>query len=296
MSVNFYTNNGYGKYRQLQKDIKDIKGGVEHVNALEKGIEQAFLFAVPTFRRTSSLNEKLDNGDIIPAVGLLGLAAINAPEDFRDMKAAGKQIRSKIDKNYNFKVLYERKTHQHAFSFFRGTAIEKWLHNKMDKGSKIAEKLYNLDNKTLYETKLGKILENIFGIEELDTSHLVKEIKDIKGNEALASSFKSKRFGGEMTARAMKRLPIIGVMALALLEIPKILSATGKGDNIAEQAVNTVKQTAKSGISLSATLAGVGYGGAIGARYGGATGSLVGMGLGIIAGAAASEKLQDIIA
>jgi hypothetical protein len=94
----------------------------------------------------------------------------------------------------------------------------------------------------------------------------------------------------------MKRLPLLSVAAIALLEIPKIFKAMNKGETIGEQAGNTAKQTVKSGINATSTLAGIGYGGAIGAKYAGATGSLIGMGAGAILGSKLSEKLQGIIA
>ena len=111
MSVNFYTNNGYGQYQRVQKDIKDVKNNVEQVEVADETAQKALFQSVPMFRRTASLNDKLNNGDVIPAVGLVTLAAVNAPEDWRDMKAAGKQIWSKIDKNYKYDPLYIRRTH-----------------------------------------------------------------------------------------------------------------------------------------------------------------------------------------
>ena len=47
---------------------------------------------------------------------------------------------------------------------------------------------------------------------------------------------------------------------------------------------NAIKSTAKSAINLTSSIAGIGYGGAIGAKYFGPLGSLIGMGIGAIAG------------
>ena len=283
------------KYPQIQQDLKVVKQHVDKTDATDKGLFYA-LESLPPIRRIASLGDKMDNGDTLPAVGLVGLAMLNLPEDMRDIKGASKQIRSFVDKNYKYDPLYNRRTHQHAFSFFRGTAIEKWLHKKIDGGSKIAEKLYEMDFSTLNETKFGEKINNFFGTKELITSHNVDQIKDIKGVKARAFEFSSKIFGGEITARAMKRLPLLSVIAVALLEVPKIFKATTKGETIAEQAGNTAKQTIKSGINATSTLAGIGYGGAIGAKYAGAAGSLIGMGAGAILGSKLSEKLQGIIA
>lgn len=295
MSVNFYTNNGYGQYQRVQNDIKDVKGKVAQVDATEEAAQKALLSTVPMFRRTASLQDKLSNGDVIPAIGLLTLAVVNAPEDWRDMKSAGKQLWSKIDKNYKYDPLYNRGTHQHSFSFLRGTAIEKWLHGKINNDSKVAEKLYDMDRFTLYDTKFGEKLQKLFGIKKIDVQ-IVDKIKDFKGMKARAYQFESKILGGEITARAMQRLPLLSVLAVALLEVTKIFKAMGKGDNIGENIESTAKQTASSAVNVTSTLVGIGYGGAIGAKYGGATGSLVGMGLGAILGVTASKKLQGIIA
>ena len=64
---------------------------------------------------------------------------------------------------------------------------------------------------------------------------------------------------------------------MAGLEAAHLTKEITNGENIFEA-------TAKSTINLTSSLAGIGYGGAIGAKYFGATGSLVGMGLGAIAG------------
>ena len=282
------------QYPKIRQDYRDVKQHVEQVDSTDNSVMCAFE-AIPSVRRVASVPDKLANGDALPAIGLASLAMINLPEDWRDMKSAGGQIRGVFDKNYKYDPLYNRETHQHSFSFFRGTAIEEWLHKKIDSGSKVAEKLYEMDG-TLYDTAFGKKIKNFFGIKQLDTVKNVEQIKDFKGDMAKAYQFKSAKFGGEITARAMKRLPLLSVLAIALLEVPKIFKAMDKGDNLGENITSTVKQTGSSAINATSTLAGIGYGGALGAKYGGATGSLVGMGLGAIFGANVSKKLQDIIA
>jgi len=209
------------------------------------------------------------------------------------MKSAGGQIRGVFDKNYKYDPLYNRETHQHSFSFFRGTAVEEWLHKKIDGGSKIAQKMYDMDRFTLYDTNFGKKLQNFFGIKRIDAP-VIDKIQDFAGKKARAYQFKSVKFGGEITARAMQRLPLLSVLAIALLEVPKIFKAMDKGDNLGENISETAKQTVSSALNATSTLAGIGYGGALGAKYGGATGSLVGMGLGAIFGANVSKKLQNL--
>ena len=282
------------KYPQIQQDLKVVKQHVDKTDATDKGLFYA-LESLPPIRRIASLGDKMNNGDTLPALGLVGLALMNLPEDMRDIKSAAGQIRGLADKTYQYDPLYNRRTHQHSFSFFRGTWVEKRLHKSIDKGNKFAQKLYEMDEITLDNTKFGEKIKKLFGIKRID-SQKVDRIKDFIGIKARAEQFESKIFGGEITARAMKRLPLLSVIAVALLEVPKIFKATTKGDTIGEQAGNTAKQTVKSGINATSTLAGIGYGGAIGAKYAGATGSLIGMGAGAVLGSKLSEKLQGIIA
>ncbi len=79
------------------------------------------------------------------------------------------------------------------------------------------------------------------------------------------------------------------------MELYNITKAATKGNTLGEEAKNGTKQTIKSGINLASMTAGIGYGGAIGAKYGRGFGSLVGMGIGAALGSEISKKTQDII-
>lgn len=276
---------------KLQQVKSFAQGTKQQVEKADTTLGFAAAESIPMFRRVSSLPEKLRNDDYVPAAGLAGLALINLPEDLRDVKAAGRQIRGMVDKNYKYDPLYNRNTHQHSFSFFRGTMIEKWIHEQKKKGNKLAKVLWHGD-KTVYKSKFGAWVKDVVGA-KLDNSNgdaLVRtKINKIDGSAAKAAKFKGSAFG-RMTCRAMKRIPLLSVAALALLEIPKIFKATNEG-GIEKGA----KQTVKSAVNVPTVLAGIGYGGAIGAKYGGAFGSLVGMGLGAIAGGKTSQKIQELI-
>ncbi|MDD3151199.1 MAG: hypothetical protein PHV68_10265, partial [Candidatus Gastranaerophilales bacterium] len=134
------------------------------------------LSPIAPVRRVSSLPDKLENHDYLAALGLGALAFNNLPEDIRDIKGAYNQVRSKIDKNFVYNPLYNRKTHQHSFSFFRGTFLDDFLFEQQKKGNIFAEKLYDLDA-TIYETKFGKKIQNFFGIDVIDQK-IVNQIKD----------------------------------------------------------------------------------------------------------------------
>ena len=289
----FYYNQAQ-QYPQIQQDYKDIKKHVDKTNPTDQGVMYA-LESLPPVRRLSSLPDKIQNGDYAPAVGLASLALINFPEDCRDIKSAYSQL---FEKGY--KPKYDSKELQHPFSFFRGTLLHKFVDPNTAKNPELAEKLLNADT-TLANTKFGKFVMKSLNTEisgAFNTS--IEDIGHTKemNNYVKALSFEGKgqlKNFGELTARAMTRTTKLGVCVLAALELPKIFKAMGHGNGIGEQAGNTVKQTAKSGINVASITAGIGYGGAIGAKKFGATGSIVGMGLGAIIGAFASNKLQDVI-
>lgn len=218
--------------------------------------------AIPMVRRTISIPDSVNQGNIVPALGMASLALINFPEDCRDVKSAFKQLRG-AEPSYN------NTKYQHPFSFFRGTAIEKWLHKHIDKGHKWAQWLYTNDV-TLINTSFGEKILNLLDSKLED--YAKTKIKDFKGNYLHAYSYSGNWFT-KITARALQRTALLGLGIMCLLQIPRIIKSDNK-----------LKQTAKSAINVAGVTAGIGYGGAVGAKYGGAAGSLIGMGVGAILG------------
>lgn len=292
MNVSFYTTNAYQTYPQLQRDVKDVKEKVGQVDSFDTKVEKSVFGAVPTFRRIMSLPDKFENGDAAAGLGLASLAIINLPEDISDVKNAYNQVSSKI-KGKVYTPSYDYTKYQHDFSFFKGTLLQKWMNNaKTQEGRERVAKWY-LRDQSLYDSKFGDKVKKFLGV--TDGKQEMSKVDDVFGNKMLVTEIVSKNKFAELTGRAMKRIPVLSVAALALFELPKIFKSTTKGDSISEQAGNTVKQTAKSGINVASILAGVGYGGAIGAKKFGAAGSLIGMGVGAVLGATASNKIQDVI-
>ena len=288
---NYYGNQSYP---QIQQDYANSKAFAENLNSTDKTVFCA-LQSLPPVRRISSLPDKLQNGDTLSALGLVGLMAVNFPEDCRDVKAAGKQIGSFI-KGAKFEGAYNYKELQHPFSFFRGTLLHKFVDPNTAKDKKLARKLFKMD-KTVADTTIGQKILNLLKTKFIGfKSTKIKQIghTEIKHRFVEAKVFKGSAFG-KLTARAMDRTPIISLAILAALELPKIFKAMNEGKNIAEQTGNTAKQTVKSGINVASITAGIAYGGAIGSKYGKAFGSLVGMGFGAILGGIASKKVQEVI-
>lgn len=290
MTNGLYPQTNFGDYQQVKTFVQ---GTEQQVEKADSNIAVAAAEStLPMFRRVASLPEKLRNNEYLPAVGLTGLALMNLPEDWRDVKAAGKQVLSKVDKNYHYDPLYNRATHQHSFSFLRGTAIEKHVNKKTKQGSKFFSWLKKSDT-TLAKSKFGMWVQNQLGVSMEHVNRQTK-ILNAEGHAAKAYKFKGSAFG-KMTARAMKRIPVLSVAALALIEMPKILKSFANGETRYNKVDDAVKQTVKSGVNVTSILAGVGYGGAIGAKYGGAFGSLLGMGVGAITGSKTSQKIQEFI-
>lgn len=286
----FYYNQAQ-QYPQIQKDYQDVKQHVEKADDTDKSLVYA-LEALPPVRRTESIPDKIDKGDYTYAAGLASLAVLNLPEDLRDIKGAYKQL---TDKNY--KPKYDYKTVQHPFSFFRGTFLHRFVDPNTTKNPELAQKLLKADT-TVADTTLGQKILNWLGVHQSD--NIKTGIKNIGSTEAkpkflFAKVYKSNGVFGDLTARAMTRTTKIGLIALAALEIPKILNAMGEGDTVTEKAENTAKQTAKSIANRASITGGIAYGGAIGAKRFGHVGSLVGMGIGSIIGSFASKKLQESV-
>ncbi len=268
--------NQVDKLPQIRQDYENIRQAVDKENSLPSIFD-----IIPTFRRIERVPQKLEDSDFVPAAGLTALAVLNGPEDLRDMKSAYRQIKSYLehktpDLPYNYKIA------QHPFSFFRGTLLQKFVNPETSPCPKLAEKLLDKD-KTLIETNFGKWLVKQFRIEASKVDTTIKDIthSEEKPKYVQANHFKSNLFG-ELTARAMTRTTKIGTIVLGGLEAVHLAREISDGENI-------LKSSAKSAISFASSLAGIGYGGAIGAKYFGPAGSLIGMGLGAIAGNKVNE-------
>ena len=264
--------NQIDKLPQIQQDYEGVKNAVDKENKLPSIFD-----IIPTFRRVERVPDKVEHSDFVPATGLVALAVLNAPEDWRDMKSAYAQIKASA-LGEKFTPSYDYKAAQHPFSFFRGTLLHKFVNPKTSPCPKLAKWLFKNDT-TLWNTKLGKLVTEKYNIDEKFIDTTVKNITHTEQNPIFinANKFITKSTFGELTARAMTRTTKIGTAVLGGLEAAHLIKEISDGEN-------AIKATAKSAINLTSSIAGIGYGGAIGAKYFGPVGSLVGMGLGAIAG------------
>lgn len=271
--------NEVNKLPQIQRDYEDVKEQVDKENELTS------IFDVcPIFRRLEHVPDKIEASDYVPAAGLVSLAVLNAPEDWRDMKSAYRQIKSGAE-GKKFTPSYDYKTAQHPFSFFRGTLLHKFVNPDTSPCPKFAKWLLKNDT-TLWDTKLGDLATKIFDIKSMKIDTKIDNITSTKENpiHIRAKQFVTKSPFGELTARAMTRTTKIGAAVLGGLEAAHLVKEISDGEN-------AIKATAKSAVNFVSSVAGIGYGGAIGAKYFGPVGSLVGMGVGAIVG----NKVSDLI-
>ena len=268
--------NQIDKLPQIQQDYEGVKNGVNNIVDKDNKLPSIFDI-IPTFRRVERVPDKVEHSDFVPATGLVALAVLNAPEDWRDMKSAYAQIKASA-LGEKFTPSYDYKAAQHPFSFFRGTLLHKFVNPKTSPCPKLAKWLLKNDT-TLWNTKLGQMVIKKFNIDENRIKTNIKNIThtETKPSYIIAKNFVTKSTFGELTARAMTRTTKIGTAVLGGLEAAHVIKEITEGEN-------AIKATAKSAINLFSSIAGIGYGGAIGAKYFGPVGSLVGMGIGAIAG------------
>lgn len=256
-------------------------------------VEKTVVNSVAPARRLYDIPDMVKSGDTIAAAGLAGLTIVSLPEDCRDLRAAYDHSACVLRKK-RISAPYNYHKYQHDFSFFRGTLLHEAMKRvKSERGKKIVDKLYKADV-TLYNTKFGKWVQKVLGIE--NGKEVKSTVKNLYGKEIPVQSIIAKNdFLGlkELTCRAMKRTSLLGVVFMGLLELPKIIKSSTKGDNTTEKSKSFAKQIGKSTLNVTGVTVGMGYLGAIGAKKYGALGSLVGMGLGVIAGAGASKWIQN---
>lgn len=289
MGVNFGAGN-YQQYSQFSHGFAPAPAQAADSDSFGAVIKSSTIGSLPPVRRVMPLSDRFSSGDTLAGAGLATLMVINLPEDCRDIYLAGKQVKAFTD-GKKYIPAYDYTKYQHHFSFFKGTLIDtcvKKLKNPQIEQVKTA--LYEMD-KSIYDTKLGMKIKKFLNIK---TANPVKgDVEDVFGNKMLLKEMIAPNKFAEITGRAMKRVTLLGVVALGVIELPKILKAFfGKDDG---SVTSGVKQTVKSGINVTSILAGLAYGGAICFKKCGPIGSLVGMGLGATAGALLSSKIQEKI-
>ena len=143
-------------------------------------VEKTLVNSVAPARRIIGLPDMIKQGDAIAAAGLAALTIVSLPEDCRDIKAAYDHSACALRKR-RLPQAYNYKKYQHDFSFFRGTLLHEGMKRiKSEGGKRFVDKLYRAD-KTIYNTKFGKWLKKLIGIE--DGKFVKSKIKNLYGKE-----------------------------------------------------------------------------------------------------------------
>lgn len=269
-------------------------------NLSKVGLNYA-LMAAPPYRRISAIPDKMSNDEVIYSLGMASLGLVNIAGDSKDIKEAGKQLFLNIQ-GKKYTGVYDFKNYQHDFSLCHGTLLERFIDTKKMKNQILAKTIESMD-RTLLNTKFGQGILDLMGVKETTpvpfkqfnkSSGAWDVVKDVNGKIKYARGFSGSKFG-VLTAHVLARTIIPELMVFSLVEIPLIFRASKKGNNMKEKAENTLKQTAKSAITVACLFAGFGYLGAIGSKSFKIFGSLAGMGLGAIIGTKVAQKINKQI-
>ena len=274
--------NQVNKYPEIYNDYQNLSSALNN-----KPSDVAFE-ALPVYGRISSLQDKLDKKDYLPATGIATLAILNGPEEINDVMSAYKQIKNGFPKPVSFHSGYDNKKAQHPFSFFRGTILHKYLNPLSEDcpNPKLASWLIKED-KCLWDTKFGKWIKKKLNINRDFVRTNIEKIASTNENKKFvkANVFITNNPFKDITARALTRTTKLGTLALAGIEAAHVAHEVSNGKNFFEEA-------SKSAITLGVTTAATGVLGAIGAKHLGPTGSLAGISAGALIGAITNNTLS----
>ncbi len=256
----------------------------EDVDRFDKKAQQAFLYAlspIPTARRLSSLPDSIEENNLTRAGLLTGMAAASFPGDFREMGLAFREGRN-IFKDGLSAIDYKG---QHSSTLFKGTFLEGltqkygWL-KKTDK--------------TLYSTEFGKYLRNLFHL-EIESEILKTSSKPAIGGKIMPKFMFKGNYFQKLAGRTLMRIPVLGLIASSILEVPAIMNSVTKTDgNVLDKAKALGKQLIKSAGYVGFVNAGIAIVGAALIPYG-YIAALIGMGIGGSLGLIASKELNKKI-
>lgn len=269
---------------KLPKIMNDYQQVQTHI--CQEAQSTSIFDLLPPANRLTGIEKNKENRNALENAGLISLTVINLPEDIRDLTDTVKQIKSKIKGDNNFKEPYDYSKAQHPFSFFRGTLMKKLIHPDTTPFKNLAKLLRNAD-KTLLDTTIG---ENFLRKNNINYNNLKTNIKNINYTNKNQAYVYAKNFSGgnpftELAARALVRTPRLGVLAYGGIETANCLGNIANGEN-------PFKSIYNSTINLAASLTGIGFGGAFGAKHFGSAGSLIGMGIGGILGKLTADALK----
>ena len=247
-----------------------------------KILSNAVLETVPVFGKAPEITERVKSKDYPGAAIVVSQLALDFPNLIDDAVDAADQldktIKTKIcgdGYKYMYKKAYDFKKAQHPFSYFRGTLLQDYVNPNSPKcfNPKLGDWLIRQD-KTLWNTKLGDLPKKVFHIQELEIKTKIKDIKSTPERPVniKAKSFKAPSTFGKITARAMTRVPVIGLAVSGAIEGCQAANEIKNGEKPVK-AINKAALRLTSTAVLTSTL------GAVGFMFFGPVGSLAGIGI-----------------
>lgn len=226
--------------RREDKDRFVLDTGVKKDIDKVKDVVISVSSVIPFIRKYEGIKSAFESGDVLKGCGKTFLQFITIRDDSSDIHTACEQITS-----HNFKA----REWQRPFGFIR----DSFLYD-----IKFFRQLRKYD-KTLYDFDFSdKILT------KLGAGKPIFEGERIKFTGSLPS---------KIVARTFTRIPLLSLLFLGLLEMPEIIKAKNKKEQVKKATINTI-----GAVCLSALF------GAIGAMSLGMIGSLAGISLGLFVG------------
>lgn len=267
-------------FNRLKEDIDKLETSTNQQTFLN------VLSPIPTARRIQSLPDTLEENNYPRASLLLGLAAANFPADLKEMSFAGEELKNIFTANSlkdGIKGLKGR-PYQHEMSFFKDTFL-----NKLPVKYPWLEKMDN----TLFNTRFGEFLQNKFKL-SVDWSD-VGQIEDKLTKKMILGYKFTGNYAQKTLAQALNRIPVIGLIASTVLELPALIKSATKTDgNIFDKGKAFTKQLIKSAGYIGFTTAAISVLGAITFPTSAVLG-LVGMAVGSTIGLMASKELNKLV-
>jgi len=277
--------NSVTNYKKLNNDLNRIQNGVDvfikRLNNTEKKISNnplqmlftGLLSIIPATKRLAPIEDNEKQNNLFKAVGLGLLALINLKEDLRDLLSVFGKTKSGVDKEYKA-----------VFKFFAGTPIESLLMK-----SKTGREIFKKFDTTLADTFLGESLRNKLNItQELELVERKIYYPFSKHPEIIERPYIkfSGSFVGKVAMLGLNRITKLGLLFAAILELPKIIQETEKGN---------YKQISKSLINVASFALFGAFTSSFLAFPFGVAGSVLGLGIGFYIGNKVSKYINAMI-
>ncbi len=302
-----FKNNSPAISRELQADILEIRNRYERiakpverlgadVNKLDLKVNNKYpvfgsltanndnfsavktalgvLSPIPTLRRINSLPDELEDQNYSRAAGVAALAAINIPGDWRELKLAVKNP-----------FVYQG---QHSSTLAKGTFLNSFI-----KKNKWLKDFLRKFDKTLYHTDFGDAIKRFFNVTVDSEANSL-----LKGVGKNTKNLKIYNFTGDnlskLVGRTLLRIPILGLAASSLFEIPALIESTQVEGSLWDKTKSFCKQFCKSASHITLVNGAIALGGAMLVPFGFLP-ALLGMAAGSVIGLYSSQIVREQI-